>query len=276
MGAANSQPQDVKILGKMGAADSQPQDVKILGNMGGVSRVAFDDKTGAVSVSTKALMGGSSSQTAFVPNDQLQDLKQYIDFVQTNMKPGVAQNPGVYPMAATTMAFDAIGTQVGAESLSKDLPAVTAWQIKNPPVRAVVYTDKGGVSKFLYKNDPGNVVQLVQNGSKVVAGASQKEGAIATAITGPSSEKVCILKVLGPMLSDEQKNRFDTGMRECMRNDVQMGAPAPAPAPAAAGTSTYAAQGVVYPIQSGGYPLWVVILSLASILAAIVMAKKSG
>ena len=47
------------------------------------------------------------------------------------------------------------------------------------------------------------------------------------------------------------------------------------PAPAA-GTSTYASQGVVYPIEVGGYPAWVVILSIASIVAALVMAKKSA
>ena len=227
----------------MGGANSQPQGG--LGKiMGGLSaKVTFDPNTGAVSVRKTSPDGNASSETTFVPNDQLQDLGQYISTLSQNVKAGTAQNPGVYPVTANMMAFDAIGTQVGAESVGTILPSVTAWQIKNPPVRAVVYTDKAGVSKFIYKNDPGNAIQLVQNGSKVAAAA----GAVKqTDVSMPVNE--C--------------EKFRKMMAMCSATPT-------------AGTSTYAAQGVAYPIQVGGYPMWVVILSIASIVAALVMAKKS-
>jgi len=257
MGGANSQPQGgLKIGGTTGGFPG-------MGGGGGfgaiaasaAAKVSFDPNTGAVSVRKTSPDGNASSETTFVPNDQLQDLGQYISTLSQNMKAGTTQNPGVYPVTANMLALDAIGTQVGAESLSKEVPAVTAWQIKNPPVRAVVYTDKAGVSKFLYKNDPGNVVQLVQNGSKVAAAASQ-QGATSKQADASMPANEC--------------EKFRKLMAMC---GPGTGSATPAPA---AGTSTYASQGVVYPIEVGGYPAWVVILSLASILAAIVMAKKSG
>jgi len=227
------------------------------------AKVAFDPNTGAVTISKTSPDGNATSQSVIVPNDQLPDLGQYISTLSQNMKLGTAQNPGVYPITANMMALDAIGTEVGAESLSKEVPAVTAWQIKNPPARAVVYTAKAGVSTFLYKNDPGNVVQLVQNGSKVAASA----GAVKQQTDASMPANEC--------------ERFRKMMAMCGMNTGAAATPAPAPAPTpaptpAAGTSTYAAQGVVYPIQGGGYPMWVVILSIASIVAALVMAKKSG
>jgi hypothetical protein len=232
--------------------------VKGGGNLGKLmentpAKVAFDTNTGAVTIRKTSPDGNASSETMLIPNDQLTDLGQYITTLSQNMKAGTNQNPGVYPVTANMMAFDAIGTQVGAEVIgqastgyggspegAKILPMVTAWQIKNPPVRAVVYTDKAGVSKFLYKNDPGNVVQLVKNGSKVAGGVKQA--------AGPSAD-------------------------DCNKARQILAACSATPA---AGTSTYAAQDVVYPIQVGGYPMWVVILSIASIVAALVMAKKSG
>ena len=240
----------------MGGANSQPPGGfgKIMEGLS--AKVSFDPNTGAVSVRKTSPDGNASSETTFVPNDQLQDLGQYISTLSQNMKAGSAQNPGVYPVAANMMAFDAIGTQVGAESLSKEVPAVTAWQIKNPPVRAVVYTDKAGVSKFLYKNDPGNVVQLVQNGSKVAAAGASQQG-------------VAVKQADAAMPANECE-RFRKMMAMC---GPGTGSATPA---TAAGTSTYASQGVVYPIEVGGYPMWVVILSIASIVAALVMAKKSA
>jgi hypothetical protein len=242
----------------MGGANSQPQGgLKIGGTTGGggfgkimeglSAKVSFDPNTGAVSVRKTSPDGNASSETTFVPNDQLQDLGQYISTLSQNMKAGTTQNPGVYPVTANMMAFDAIGTQVGAESVGTALPSVTAWQIKNPPARAAVYTDKAGASKFLYKNDPGNVIQLVQNGSKIAAAASQQ---------GATSKQADMAMTVN----------------ECEKFRKMMAMCGPPPA---AGTSTYASQGVVYPIEVGGYPAWVVILSIASIVAALVMVKKS-
>ena len=247
----------------MGGANSKPPGGVVIGGVGGggggfgaiaaaaAAKVSFDPNTGAVSVRKTSPDGNTTSSETFVPNDQLQDLGQYISTLSQNMKAGTTQNPGVYPVTANMMAFDAIGTQVGAESLSKEVPAVTAWQIKNPPVRAVVYTDKTGVSKFLYKNDPGNVVQLVQNGSNVAAAAGAVKQADAAMPANACEKFRKMMAMCGP----------------------GTGSATPAPA---AGTSTYASQGVVYPIEVGGYPMWVVILSIASIVAALVMAKKSG
>ena len=52
-------------------------------------------------------------------------------------------------------------------SVSTDLPAVRVYNINDPPIFAVVYTDVNGNSSFSYKNDPTNRIQLVQNGSKI-------------------------------------------------------------------------------------------------------------
>ena len=56
--------------------------------------------------------------------------------------------------------------------ISTDLPAVRVYNIDeyrptHTPIFAVVYTDINGNSSFSYKNDPNNVIQLVQNGSKI-------------------------------------------------------------------------------------------------------------
>jgi len=108
----------------MGGQQSQSQPgVKVLGVSGGgggfgkiaealAVKVSFDTNTGAVSVTSTSPDGNAKNQTTFVPDDKL-DLGQYIDFVTKNMKAGQLQNPGVYPMTANMMAFDAIGTQVG-------------------------------------------------------------------------------------------------------------------------------------------------------------------
>jgi len=232
-------------------------------------KVAFDPNTGAVSINKTSADGNAVTSTTIIPNDEFPDLGQYITTLQQNFNTGGLQNPGVYPVTSTLMAFDAIGTQVGAEVIgqasggfggspagAKILPMVTAWQIKNPPVRAVVYTDKSGVSKFLYKNDPGNVVQLIQNGSKVAAAAGQQGVAV---------------KQADASMPENECEKFRKMMAMC-----GPGTGSATPAPSKTATSTYAAQGVVYPIEVGGYPMWVVILSIASIVAALVMAKKSA
>jgi hypothetical protein len=48
-----------------------------------------------------------------------------------------------------------------------ELPAVQVYSIGNPPTFAVVYTDASGISSFAYKDDPANLIQLVQGGSMI-------------------------------------------------------------------------------------------------------------
>jgi len=53
------------------------------------------------------------------------------------------------------------------------LPSVQVYNIANPPIFAVVYTNASGNSQFSYKNDPTKLIQLVQGGSQIqVAGGA--------------------------------------------------------------------------------------------------------
>ena len=65
----------------------------------------------------------------------------------------------------------ALGPTASVSSISTgaELPAVQVYDIPYnvPPIFAVVYTDTSGQSKFSYKNDPNNLIQLVTNGSKI-------------------------------------------------------------------------------------------------------------
>jgi len=66
-------------------------------------------------------------------------------------------------------------TTISAVATSNELPAVQVYNIANPPIFAVVYTDSNGASNFSYKNDPSNRIRLVQGGSRIdplVSGAS--------------------------------------------------------------------------------------------------------
>lgn len=300
MGGQQSQPQllgmrsQPQLLGTSGRVGDFGQ---VLGAMA-ATKVSFDTNTGAVLYDFTSPDGKVKTRDTVVPNDQ-QDLGQYIDFVNKNKKAGVFHNPGVYPVTATMMAFDTIGTQVGVESIgqqssggfagagqpiggsggdpagAKVLPMVTAYQIKNPPVRAVVYTDKAGGSKFLYKNDPGNVVQLVPNGSRIAAGASQ-QGATVNQAGGPGMNECETFRKMMAMCGNPTQ--------------VSAAAPAPAPAPASmiawapapaavalGGESTYAVQGEMYPIQAtgGGYPTWLIILIIAILTGVLIFVKNS-
>ena len=247
----------------MGGQQSQPQPgVKLIGVGGGggggfgkiaenlaAGKITFDPNTGALTREVQS--GTTQSSMRMVPDDKI-DLGSYISELAKWTKAGTAQNPNMYPAASNMIALDAIGTQVGAESISKELPSVTAWQIKNPPVRAVVYTDQSGDSKFLYKNDPGNVVQLVKGGSKVAAGVSQ-----------------------GAMVSETKSSVMRDQCAEFRKLTAMCGAASAVPAPAA-GTSTYAIQGEVYPIQAaGGYPMWVIILIIAILIGTLIFVKNS-
>jgi|APCry1669189534_1035231.scaffolds.fasta_scaffold09708_2 hypothetical protein len=59
------------------------------------------------------------------------------------------------------------GAVVSSVRPGNQLPAVQVYNIANPPTFAVVYTNASGNSQFSYKNDPTNLIQLVQGGSQI-------------------------------------------------------------------------------------------------------------
>lgn len=243
--------------------------------------VKFDKMTGAVTLYRTS--GDTKTLDQFVLNDKT-DLGGFIDLVQKNMKEGQAVSKD-YPKSVGSVNMGKAGT-AEAVAAGADLPRLQAWQIKEPAARAVVYTDAGGASRFLYVNDPAKIIELIPGGSRIqqaavkVVAAQEKVMAVQDA---GQQKMQCLTESVLSVVTMDQRTQIDNAFKSCIAkfatqktgevSTKSMEAAAPAPA---AGTSTYAAQGGVYPIQSGGYPLWVVILSLASILAAIVMAKKSG
>ena len=240
--------------------------------MGAVqSSVNFDANTGRVTATSKSADGKSSSEATFIPNDQLQDLEQYISFVQQNMKEGQAASKD-YPKSVGSINLGKTAGTAEAVATGADLPRLQAWQIKEPAVRAVVYTGADGKSRFLYVSDPTKIIELIPGGSRIqqaavkVAAAQEK----VVAVRDAGNQKFqCLAESVISVVTMDQRKQIEDAVKVCM---AQKSAEAPAPA---AGTSTYAAQGGVYPIQGGGYPMWVVILSIVSIVAALVMAKKS-
>lgn len=238
------------------------------------SSVNFDANTGRVTATSKSADGKSSSEATFIPNDQLQDLEQYISFVQQNMKEGQAASKD-YPKSVGSVNMGKAG-RAEAVAAGADLPRLQAWQIKEPAARAVVYTGADGKSRFLYVSDPTKIIELIPGGSRIqqaavkVAAAQDK----VVAVRDAGQQKMqCLSESVLSVVTMDQRTQIDNAFKSCITKfGTQKSAEAPAPA---AGTSTYAAQGGVYPIQGGGYPMWVVILSIVSIVAALVMAKKS-
>jgi predicted Fe-Mo cluster-binding NifX family protein len=246
----------------MGAANSQPQGVQFNVNTG---RVAYMDK--------------NSSVTEWVPNDTLQDLNQYISFVQQYMKEGQAVSKD-YPRSVGSINIVKAAGTAEAVAAGADLPRLQAWQIKEPAARAVVYTDAGGASRFLYVNDPAKIIELSPGGSRIqqvaVKAVVAQEKVMAVQDAGQQKMQ-CLAESVISVATMDQRKQIEDAMKACMAKfETQKSAEAPAPAPAM-GTSTYASQGVVYPIEvGGGYPMWVIILSIAAIVAALLVAKKSG
>ena len=56
---------------------------------------------------------------------------------------------------------------ISAVATGNELPAVQVYNIANPPIFAVVYTDSNGASRFSYNNDSNNNITLVQGGSQI-------------------------------------------------------------------------------------------------------------
>ena len=82
--------------------------------------------------------------------------------------------------------------------------------------------------------------------------------------TTVSQDLQCITKAIGSLPADQQA-AFQTAYSQCL-------APMAA-APPVTTTSTYAAEGVPYPIV-GGHPNWVTLVSIVAILGALVLVKN--
>ena len=234
--------------------------------------VKFDKTTGAASLYRTS--GDTKTIDQFVLNDQT-DLGVFIDLVQKNMKDGQAVSKD-YPKSVGSINMGKAGP---AENVTggADLPRLQAWQIREPAVRAVVYTDAGGESRFLYINDPNKIIELVKGGSRTQQGAVKavalQEKVMEVRDAGQQKMQ-CLAESVISVVTMDQRIKIDNAAKACMAKfATQKSAEASKTPP---GVSTYAAQGVVYPIEmGGGYPMWVVVLSIASIVAALVMAKKS-
>jgi len=246
--------------------------------MGGAqSSVKFDKTTGTASLYRTS--GDTKTLDEFVLNDKT-DLGGFIDLVQKNMKEGQAVSKD-YPKSVGSINMGKAGP---AENVTggENLPRLQAWQIKEPAARAVVYTDADGKSRFLYVNDPAKIIELIPGGSRIQQGAVKavvaQEKVVAVRDAG-NQKFQCFAESVISVVTMDQRKQIDDAAKVCMTQKTgevgmkTMEAAAPAPA---AGTSTYAAQGVVYPIEVGGYPMWVVVMSIAAIVASILLAKKSA
>jgi hypothetical protein len=58
--------------------------------------------------------------------------------------------------------------KIESNNTGDNLPAVQVYNIEDPPIFAVVYTDINGNSSFSYKNDPTNLIKLIPNGSQIL------------------------------------------------------------------------------------------------------------
>lgn len=79
--------------------------------------------------------------------------------------------------------------------------------------------------------------------------------------TTVSQSLQCVTKAIGSLPADQQ-TAFQAAYNQCV-----------APAPAPPGTSTYAAEGMPYPIV-GAHPSWVIMVSIFAIIGALVIVKK--
>ncbi len=93
----------------------------------------------------------------FTSQTQIDSYMQALESVSTLKKKGIINIPGNLAPSAT----------ISAVAISNELPAVQVYNIANPSIFAVVYTDSTGTSSFSYKNDPTNRIKLIQGGSRI-------------------------------------------------------------------------------------------------------------
>ena len=265
---------------------------------GGGSKIFFDEKTGALT-----LIDGNSSET-IAPDDKI-DLENYIGAIQK------AQANGLKSIRSSgSMNMGSFQESSRMESVVKgeELPSVRAIQIKNPPIRAVVYIDAKGTSKFLYKNDPQGLIKLIpggfeaggggkDQGSMNVGGKDQGSMNVGPAVAtkdawcpngciSPNHPEIiqmrkgmqCISETLTPILTATQKEAAEMGMKKCMaaqEQQAQQAPPNPPTVPAPPGVSTYAFEGAINQFTAGtGYPNWVILVAIFAVMTALAVAKK--
>jgi len=119
----------------------------------------FDPSTATVVVNSA--QGVSTMRPPFTSPDQITNYMTGLQSVSALKKKGMLTLEVLTPTANISSSSIATGTE---------LPAVQVYNIpkNNPPIFAVVYTDINGNSSFSYKNDPNNLIQLVQNGSQIL------------------------------------------------------------------------------------------------------------
>ena len=103
----------------------------------------------------------------FTSQAQIDSYMQALESVSSLRKRGIINIPG-----------NLNGT-LSAVATGNELPAVQVYNIANPPIFAVVYTDSNGASRFSYNNDSTDSIRLIQGGSRIdplVSGASPPSG----------------------------------------------------------------------------------------------------
>jgi len=117
----------------------------------------------------------------FTSQAQIDSYMQALESVSTLRKKGIINIPGNLGPDAT----------IATVATGNDLPAVQVYNIANPPIFAIVYTDSNGASSFSYKNDPNNRIALIQGGSRIdplVSGASPPSGSSTVQQTSATHE----------------------------------------------------------------------------------------
>jgi hypothetical protein len=116
----------------------------------------FDPATGGATFTT-----ASGTRTWMPPFTSLEQIMNYLSDIQ--------KVPSIkHATVLNIQKFDPSIAKLANVSTYPDLPAVQIWNSSSPSLFAVVYTDINGNSTFSYKNDPGNYVQLVKNGSQIM------------------------------------------------------------------------------------------------------------
>ena len=267
---------------------------------GGGSKIFFDEKTGALT-----LIDGNSSET-IAPDDKI-DLENYIGAIQKAQANGLKS---VRSSGSMNMGSFQESSRMESVVKGEELPSVRAIQIKNPPIRAVVYIDAKGTSKFLYKNDPQGLIKLIPGGFEAGGGGkdqgsmnvgptttqSMAEGGkdqgptVATndawcpnGCISPNHPDIiqmrkgmqCIGETLTPILTATQKEAAKMGMEKCMAAQAQQAPSNPPTVPAPPGVSTYAFEGAINQFTAGtGYPNWVILVAIFAVMTALAVAKK--
>jgi hypothetical protein len=122
----------------------------------------------------------------FATDAQLSD---YSNAIQTSINSGNSTLKGITAIKLDQTPDLTSSGWTGATMVATgyNLPMVGVWQIGGS-TKAVVYTDSSGVSTFSYKNDPGNMIQLISGGANIpgstTGGSSTPPIAIVSNSTG--------------------------------------------------------------------------------------------